>query len=232
MFNRISQLNDHYIIVDQARYAPSVVEKYLDTATIKQNSKFHKTTLLPSMIFTKEDASTSDEHAEVPFREYNIHWRYCVLSLVYISSTGVDLCFSVQKLAKFSSNPGKVHFGGLLHLLRRIRHNTNLGLIYYSKISDATLSDLLRQASLKNENQLMVFSDCKQQYFQYTGIITGACIVFYQGGPIDHCTHVPGSVVQSSSESEYNTARNAVLSLEHFRIINNELLNKDKYVIL
>ena len=30
--------------------------------------------------------------------------------------------------------------------------------------------------------------------------------MFYQGGPIDHCIHVPGKVAQSSSASEYNSA--------------------------
>ena len=49
----ISQLKDHYISVDQARYDTSVIEKYLDTFTIKENYKFHKTTLPHNMIFTK-----------------------------------------------------------------------------------------------------------------------------------------------------------------------------------
>ena len=53
MFIRISQLKDHYISVDQARYPISSVVKYLDTATIKENSKSHKTTLSRDMIFTK-----------------------------------------------------------------------------------------------------------------------------------------------------------------------------------
>ena len=30
---------------------------------------------------------------------------------------------------------------------------------------------------------------------------TGSIIVVYQGGSIDHCTHVPGKVSQSSAES-------------------------------
>ena len=61
-------------------------------------------------------------------------------SLIYLLSTRVDLFFSVQKFSKFSSNPGKVHFEGLVHLLRYIRDNDNLGLIYYAKIEDAPLS--------------------------------------------------------------------------------------------
>ena len=61
---RIPQLKDHSISVDQARYATSIVAKYLDTATVRVSNKFHKTTLPADMIFTKEDVSTSDEQVE------------------------------------------------------------------------------------------------------------------------------------------------------------------------
>ena len=57
---KISQLKDHSISVDQARYATSIVAKYLDTATVQVSTKFYKTTLPADMIFTKEDVSTSD----------------------------------------------------------------------------------------------------------------------------------------------------------------------------
>ena len=50
---RISQLRDHYISVNQSRYATSVVVKYLDTTSIIENSKFCKTTITHDMIFTK-----------------------------------------------------------------------------------------------------------------------------------------------------------------------------------
>ena len=117
----ISQLKDHYISVDQARYTTSIVAKYLGTATVKVRNKFYKITLPANMIFTKEDVSTSDEQVERLTREYNIHYRYCIGSLIYLLSTGVDLSFAVHKLAKFSANTGKVHFEGLINLLRYIR---------------------------------------------------------------------------------------------------------------
>ena len=44
----------------------------------------------------------------------------------------------------------------------------------------------------------MDFSDSICQYFPDTGRITGAYIIFYQGGIIDNGTHVPGPVSQSS----------------------------------
>ena len=102
---RISQLKYHSISVDQARYATSIVVKYLDTATVKVSNKFYKTTLPAEMIFTKEDVSTSDEQIEMLTREYNIHYRACIGSLIYLLSTRVDLSFAVYKLAKFSANP-------------------------------------------------------------------------------------------------------------------------------
>ena len=62
---RIYQLKDHSVSVDQARYATSIVAKYLDTATVKVSYKFYKTTLPADMICTKEDVSTSDEQIEM-----------------------------------------------------------------------------------------------------------------------------------------------------------------------
>ena len=114
-------------------------------------------------------------------------------------STRVDLSFAVHKLAKFSANPGKVHFEGLVHLLRYIRDNKTSGMKYYADLNDAPVTDLLRQANIKNNNSLMAFSDSSWQDFPDTGRSTGAYIMYYQGGPIDHGTHVLGPVAQSSA---------------------------------
>ena len=46
----------------------------------------------------------------------------------------------------------------------------------------------------------MEFSDSIWKYFPVTGISTGAYIIFYQGGTIEHGTHVPGKVSQSCEE--------------------------------
>ena len=94
-------MKDHYISVDQARYATSIVAKYLDTATVKVSTKFHKTIFPADMIFTKEDVSTSDEQVEKLTREFNIHYRSCIGSLIGLLSTRMDLSFSVQNFAKF-----------------------------------------------------------------------------------------------------------------------------------
>ena len=58
------------------------------------------------------------------------------------------------------------------------------------------VSDLLRQASIKTENQFMDTPDSSWQDFPYIGKITGEYIILYQCGPIDHGIYVPGTVSQ------------------------------------
>ena len=71
-----------------------------------------------------------------------------------------------------------------------------MGLKYYSDMNDAPVSELFRKASIKTEHQLVSFYDSSWQDCPYTGRITGAYIIFYQGGSIDHGTHVTGTADQ------------------------------------
>ena len=78
----------------------------------------------------------------------------------------------MHKLAKVSEKSGKVHFEGLINLLRYIRDNKTLGLKYYSDTNDAPVSGILRQAIINTENQLMASSDSSWKDFPDTGIST------------------------------------------------------------
>ena len=117
-------------------------------------------------------------------------------------------------------------------MLRYIRDNNTLGFKYYDDKNYAPLYDLLRQASIKTENQLMAFSDSSWKYCVDAGRITGSYLIFYQGGQIDHVTHVSGPVAQSGAENEYNEACTLGMALAHFSMLINEFLNKgpDKFI--
>ena len=115
--------------------------------------------------------------------------------------------------------------------MKYIRDKNNFGLIYYAKIEDAYLSDLLLKAVINTENQLIVFYDSIRKDCPYTFRSTGAYIVFYQVGLTDNCTHVPGPAAQSSSQSDYNAVCMAGMTLGHFRILNNDFLNNDTDVV-
>ena len=73
----------------------------------------------------------------------------------------------------------------------------------------------------------MEFSDSSWQDFPYTGISTGAYMIFYQGVKIDHGAYVPGKNYQSFGESEYNASCTTEMDLAHFSMLTHELLNKD-----
>ena len=77
--------------------------------------------------------------------------------------------------------------------------NKNLRLRYYAKIEDEPLFDILIQSIIKADNQLMVLYYYIWQDCTYNGKSTGAYIVFYQYGQIDHSTNFPGPVFQSGS---------------------------------
>ena len=73
-------------------------------------------------------------------------------------------------------------------------------------MKDAPLSVLLKKPKIKTENQLMAFPDSSWKDCPYTGISTGEYIIFYQGWPIDHGTHVLGQVlnkVQTVSKTKH-----------------------------
>ena len=48
-----------------------------------------------------DSLSTNNEQVEKLTREYIIHYRVCIGSLIYLLFTRVDLNFSVHKLEKF-----------------------------------------------------------------------------------------------------------------------------------
>ena len=77
----------------------------------------------------------------------------------------------------------------------------------------------------------MAFYDSSWQYFPDTSRSTWVYFIVYQGGRIDHGTHVPGTVAQSSAESEYNSVCTTGTALEHFRMLINEPLNKDPDIV-
>ena len=58
-----------------------------------------------------------------------------------------------------------------------------------------------------------------------------AYIIFYQGGPIDHGTHVPGPVAESRAYSDYNSSCTVGMAVAHFRMLVHELLIEDPYIV-
>ena len=86
MSTSISQMKDHSISVYQASYDTYIVSKCLYTVTVNTSTNVYKTTFTSDIIFTKDDAYTSDEKVEKFTREFNIYYRACIGSLFYFLS--------------------------------------------------------------------------------------------------------------------------------------------------
>ena len=66
---------------------------------------------------------------ETKARFCKLHYRSIIGALLYVSCfTKPDICFSVNKLAKYANNPGVVHFRALLHLIGFLKNTSNKGL--------------------------------------------------------------------------------------------------------
>ena len=88
---RIYQMKDHSISEDQAKYSTFVVDKHLDTDKVKTSTNFYKNTFPYDMIFIKDSLSNSYEQVYKLAREFNIHYRSCIGSLVCLLSKSVAL---------------------------------------------------------------------------------------------------------------------------------------------
>ena len=77
----------------------------------------------------------------------------------------------------------------------------------------------------------MDFSDSSWQNCLDTGRTTGEYIILYQGGPIDHGTHVTGPVAKSSAESYYSAECTTGMALANFRVLIHVFLNKDPDIV-
>ena len=78
---------------------------------------------------------------------------------------------------------------------------------------------------------MVAFSDSSWKNCPDTGRSTGVYIIFYQDGPIDHGTHFPGKVAQSSVWTEYNASCTSVMALSHFSMLIHKLLKKYSYIV-
>jgi hypothetical protein len=114
---RINQMVSYDIELDQSRYCQSIVCKYLDTTGTKKVLCFQTTPLPSDFIPSVADCSVDEDTSNQLAIEYNIDYASCVGSLIYLGMTRVDIMYAINKLAKFTHKPGKMHFDALIHLL-------------------------------------------------------------------------------------------------------------------
>ena len=141
---RISQ-NQNVITLDQSQYAKNITSRL--EKNFKNPIKGKDSPLPNGYVPTKDDSpKNAVQIEEVKRRFKNLHYRSAIGALLYISCcTRPDICYAVNKLAKFSNNPGIVHYKALLHLIGFVKENNSLGLIFYREANQSSLYRLLKE---------------------------------------------------------------------------------------
>jgi hypothetical protein len=144
-----------------------------------------------------------------------VDFASCVGSLIYLGVTQIDISYAINKLAKYTRQPGRKHFEALIHLLRYFCDNSHLGLKYYNNTTEAHLTRMLMEQNISTSHLFYGFSDSSWNDDQDTGCSTGCFIIVYMGGIIDHSSNLPDPVALSSAEAENNEGCIAMMAASH-----------------
>ena len=220
---RIAQKSNFDIELDQSRYCLSILRKYLDSAGCPKNNSLVTTPLPLNFIPTSDDCSIDPDEVAKLEEEFNFEYASCIGSLIYLTMTRTDILFAVNKIAKFSKSPGRVHFEVLIHLLRYLRDTAYLGIKFYSNFAEAPLLHALSSQNIHQHHPFFGFSDSSWNDDPDTGRSTGCFIITYMGGIVDHSSNMPDPVALSSAEAEYNEGCIAFMAASHLRMLLCEL---------
>ena len=144
------------------------------------------TPCVTGMTFTKKDCpATADDS------KHCTEYRSLIALANFIACwTRPDITFTVNKLCKYMSNPGEVHWKALKHLLRYLKGTRQLGL-RYSFATPATVSALHGYTDASH-------ADCPD-----SGRSTVAYVFYYHGAILSWYSKLHSFVTTSTNHSEY-----------------------------
>jgi hypothetical protein len=219
----ITQLANFDITIDQTRYFMSILKRYLETAGCPNNTRCHRTPFALDFTPSADDNFTTEEETKTLSMECNIDFASCVGSLIYLALTRTDITYAVNKLTKFTRNPGKKHFEAQIHLLRYLRDNPNLGVTFYSDKKRSPIYHSLMENNIIPRGPLFAFSDLSWNDDVDTGRSTGCYPIINMGGVVDHSSNLPDPVALSSAEAEYNKPCLCGMAVTHLKMLLNDM---------
>jgi hypothetical protein len=93
--------------------------------------------------------------------------------------TRTAIIYAVNKRAKFTKFPGKVHFDVLIHILWYLRDKTFLGIRFYNSLSESPITKMLMVEIISYQHLFFGFSDSSWNNGIDTGCTTGCFITTY-----------------------------------------------------
>lgn len=224
---RITRDAEKNITIDQSRYARAIVERYIPNAPASPSEEDlikYSSPLPYEQKWTVEDNSKSEKELKELESTYGFRMIELAGSFNYLANTSYAMLFSIRKLCRFTRSPGPTHFKAALHMLHHIRCYPPMPLIYYHKVENSPLADMLRDAGHESVSPFFVwfvdssFSDCDQQRS------TGAYVGLLQGGIADMQSYVPSPIAMSSCQAEINSLTVATMASRHVTMIVMEVM--------
>ena len=171
------------IMLSQSKYANNLVKRFG-----LENGKDFETPMSTTLKLDKDEKGKSVDQSL---------YRSMIGSLLYLTASRPDICFSVGLCARFQANPKESHLKAVKRIIRYIKGTYNLGLFY----------------SFDTNDILVGYCDA-----DWAGNIddrkstSGGC--FYVGNNlVSWSSKKQNSVSLSSSEAEYIAARSACTQL-------------------
>lgn len=167
-----------------------------------------QTPMLPGTHFTAADSpSTPEQHAEMQ----SVPYINSVGALMYLAvSTRPDIAYTVSKLARFNSNPGKTHWAAVKHLFRYLKGTMDLKLTYGPNRSPSA-------------ELFSTFSDADYGMDIDSGRSTGGYMVRIGSGAVNWSSKLQPVVSLSTTEAEYIAAVEAGKEVAWMRNLLTEL---------
>ena len=213
---RVQQDKDGNILLDQSRYAKSMVTRFAPAFANREPTEHERqkyaSPALTTFRYTKDDCSENQEAVEQLEHEFGFRFIELIGCFNWLSYTCFEECFAIRKLCKFMSKPGRHHFLAAVHLLHHFRCHPPKPLIYYQDITHAPVYRLLQAVEgFRGYDPFFVVFVDSSHGDNDKGRSTACDIQFLQGGLVDHNSWVPNPIPGSSAESESNAISAAVM---------------------
>ena len=179
------------VLIHQRPYLEDILSRYNH-----QDCKPAATPSEPGLKLSKEQMpTTAEEKAEMK----DVPYRQCVGALLYLANcTRPDIAHAVGTCARFASNPGRVHWKALKHVLRYLAGTRDMGIAFGKKLSEGIPHNCIHGYV---DGDWGGDTDDRRS-------TTGYVYVSY-GGPVSWRSKKQASTALSSCESEYMAASEA-----------------------
>jgi len=177
------------LVLNQRKYCLDILSEFGLTACKPINT--------PSSPTVKLNDDTSD------LLDDPINFRRLIGKLVYLTNTRPDICFAVQQISQFMSQPRQPHLQAAFRILKYLKGAPAKGLFYL----------------VNNPHKLQAFSDSDWATCNTTRkSITGYC-VFYGKCLISWKSKKQNSVSRCSTEAEYRALASLACELQWLKYI-------------